>query len=163
MVAAQKHPLRQRVHRQLPGEIFIDIGQRGLDLGVKTALRRALRDVETPYQHQKLHDQRLADRFCAGALVRLGFLVIGQHRHDLRALLLVRRQEPLSRAAGRLEAVHQPRLGQQTVKILPVEIEDDALVWLPLVDDRLVDRVLAHQQHRPAFLAAAVKAARQAD
>ena len=55
----------------------------------------------------------------------------------------------LPRGVRALEALSQPRAGQHTVKIVPVEVDDDALIRDGLVDERLVDGVVPHEQHIP--------------
>ena len=149
MVAAQVDPLRQLLHAQLPAQVLVDVAQHFPDLRVDALLAAPLGGVEAPDLNQQLDDPGVAHGLGAVAGVRRGFFVGGQGLPDLPPLRLVRLQQPLAAPVSLVKAVHQPCLRHGAVKVLPVQIEDDALVGLALVDEGFVDGVVPDQQHRP--------------
>ena len=150
MIAAHKDPLGQIVDRQLRAEVLVDDAQRLADLRVAAALEPGgLRLAQARDVDQQLHDQGLAHRPRAEARV-LRRLLIGRDRAlELGELLLVRAQQMPPVLVRLVEAVQEPRPGHGPPEVARVEIEDDALVGLAPVDDRLVDRVVPHEEHRP--------------
>ena len=98
---------------------------------------------------EQLHYQRIAQRLRARTVVRLALLIVAQAAFQLLALSLSRRQQMPPQPVGGVEAVHDAHVGEDALEILPVEINYHAVVRLTLVDQRLVYRVVLHQQQRP--------------
>ena len=150
MVGAQIDALGQGFHRERFPEMLVDVAQGLLYLGVAAGLQALGRGlVQAVYPDEQLDDERLAHGLGAEAGVRGGFLIRFNGGLQFRKLPL-RGGEQIAAAPVRLvEAVHQSRAGEGPLEILPVEIEDDALIGAAAVDDGLVDGVVPHQQHRP--------------
>ena len=98
---------------------------------------------------EQLHYQRVAQSLCARAAVRFVLLIVAQTALQLLALGLGRRQQMPPQPVSGVEAVHDAHVGENALEILPVEIDDDAVVRFALVDQRLMYRVVLHQQQRP--------------
>lgn len=150
MVGAQIDALRQSLHGERLPEMLVDVAQGLLYLGVAAGLQALGRGlVQAVYPDEQLDDERLAHGLGAEAGVRGGFLIRFNGGLQFRKLPLRGRQQIAAAPVRLVEAVHQPRAGKGPLEILPVEVEDDALVGAAAVDDGLVDGMVAHQQHRP--------------